>query len=82
LIYLTEATDAYEMINKTQAKVGMPQAQPPEIFLRLRMREVEKVFVQVAIDLKEILVLDGMDQAADPPGIRIRSHDPLSLFDG
>jgi hypothetical protein len=39
------------------------------------MREVEKAFVQVAIDLKEILVLDGIDQLADPPGFRIRSHD-------
>jgi len=38
-------------------------------------------FVQVAIDLKEILVLDGIDQLSDPPGFRIRSHDrygPLS----
>jgi hypothetical protein len=43
--------------------------------MRLRNQEIEKAFVQVAIDLKEILVLDGIDQLPDPPGFRIRSHD-------
>ena len=43
--------------------------------MKLRVPEVEKAFLQVAIDLKEILVLDGIDQLADPPGFRIRSHD-------
>jgi hypothetical protein len=42
---------------------------------RLRIFELEKAFVQVAIDLREILVLDGIDQLADPSSFRIRSHD-------
>jgi hypothetical protein len=41
----------------------------------LRIPEVEKAFTQVAIDLKEILVLDGIDTLEDPAGFRIRSHD-------
>ena len=43
--------------------------------LRLNLPEIEKTFVQVAIDLKEILVLDGIDQLFDTPGFRIRSND-------
>jgi|WetSurMetagenome_2_1015567.scaffolds.fasta_scaffold714120_1 hypothetical protein len=41
----------------------------------LRLPEIEKAFVQVAIDVKEILVLDGIDQLSNPPGFRIRFHD-------
>jgi hypothetical protein len=41
----------------------------------MQPQEIEKTFVQVAIDLKEILVLDGIDQPSDPPGFCIRSHD-------
>jgi hypothetical protein len=37
--------------------------------------EAEKTFVQVVLDLKEILVLDCIDQFAAPPRFRIRSHD-------
>lgn len=43
--------------------------------MKLSVPEVEKTFVQVAIDLKEILVLDGIDILPDLPGFRIRSHD-------
>ena len=46
--------------------------------LRLRIAEVERVFVQVIIDLKEILVLDGVDQLKDPPGFCIRILKPLT----
>jgi hypothetical protein len=44
-------------------------------YVKLRTSEIEKVFVHAPIDLKEILVLDGIDQLSDPPGFRIRSHD-------
>jgi hypothetical protein len=53
----------------------MPQSAPSHDWLLLRLSEVEKAFVQVAIDLKEILVLDGIDQHIDPRGFRIRAHD-------
>ena len=43
--------------------------------LSLHVCEVEKAFVQVAIDLHAIIVLDGVDQLKSPPGYRIRSHD-------
>lgn len=43
--------------------------------MKLRTPEIEKAFVQVTIDLKRILVLDGIDQREQPPGFRIRSHD-------
>ncbi len=41
---------------------------------RLTPEKIEKEFVQVAIDLKDVIVLDGVDQL---PGnrFRIRSHD-------
>jgi hypothetical protein len=53
----------------------VPQAARRSDNFRLHVHEVEKTFVQVAIDLKQILVLDGIDQLADPPRFRIRSHD-------
>jgi hypothetical protein len=37
--------------------------------------EVERAFMQVVIDLKEILVLDGIDVLDSPSGFRIRCHD-------
>lgn len=53
----------------------MLQTIKPDSLLRLRLPEIEKVFTQFAIDLKEILVLDGIDKLEDPIGFRIRSHD-------
>ena len=53
----------------------MCQAEPPKYLHRLRVAEVEKAFVQVAIDVHEIIVLDGIGELEDPPGFRIRSHD-------
>jgi hypothetical protein len=44
-------------------------------FSALQIREIEKVFVHVAIDLREILVLDSIEKLSAPPSIRIRSHD-------
>jgi hypothetical protein len=37
--------------------------------------EVEKAFVQVAIDLKVVIVVDGIDTLSDPAGFRISYHD-------
>jgi hypothetical protein len=54
---------------------AVSEGEGAEHFVRLRIAEIEKVFVQVAIDLKEILVLDGIDQLSDPRGFHIRSHD-------
>src|SRR5262245_63414908 len=48
---------------------------PAMISPPLRVHEVEKAFVQVAIDLHVIIVLDGIDQLESPRGFRIRSHD-------
>jgi hypothetical protein len=42
---------------------------------RLGVSEVERVFVQCAVDLREILILDGIDVIDDPSGFRIRCHD-------
>jgi hypothetical protein len=53
----------------------MLQPAASDTWLQLRLLEIEKVFVQVAIDLKEILVLDGIDQLSDPSRFRIRSND-------
>jgi hypothetical protein len=41
--------------------------------LRLRFAEIERTFVQTALDLHRILVLDGIDIL--PDGFRVRSHD-------
>jgi hypothetical protein len=44
-------------------------------WLRLRIPQIERAFIQVPTDLQEILVLDGVDLLPDLPGFRIRSHD-------
>src|SRR5436309_909954 len=36
---------------------------------------IEKEFLLAAIHLKQIVVLDGIERVAEPPGCRIRSHD-------
>lgn len=58
----------------------MSQAQSSGDYRRLRISTVEKVFMQITIDLKIILILDGIDQLEDLPGFRIRFHDPYSPF--
>ncbi len=47
---------------------------------RLMVSEVEEAFVRVAVDLKEIIVLDGVEGIDSPPGFRIRSHDLYGLL--
>ncbi len=41
----------------------------------LRPEKIEKEFIQVAIDLKDVIVLDGVDPLHDQQSYRIRSHD-------
>lgn len=43
--------------------------------LALRVSEIEKAFVQVTIDLKRVLIFDGVDQLEACPELRIDSHD-------
>jgi hypothetical protein len=40
---------------------------------KLKPRQIERVFTDCAMDLKRILVLDGIDML--PDGFRIRGHD-------
>jgi hypothetical protein len=42
-------------------------------FLSLKPRQIEKVFTDCVMDLKQILVLDGIDIL--PDGFRVHSHD-------
>lgn len=41
----------------------------------LRRSDIEKAFLKVVMDLKMILVLDGIYRSSDPPEFRIHSHD-------
>ncbi len=41
----------------------------------LTPEKIEKEFVQVAIDLKDVIVCDGVDLLHDQQRYRIRSHD-------
>jgi hypothetical protein len=50
-----------------------PSKEVPAKRLALRPAAIEKVFTDCAIDLKRILVLDGIDGLSD--GFRIRCHD-------
>jgi hypothetical protein len=54
-----------------------PVTTMPDNLLRLKPHQIEKSFVLVASDLKRNLFVDGIDQFEDPPGFRIRSHDPF-----
>lgn len=42
---------------------------------RVQLSEVEEAFMRVVIDLKEILVLDGIDPEVSPAAFRIHCHD-------
>jgi hypothetical protein len=55
-----------------EAKASKPNTVKP-ISRALRPRAIEKVFTDCVLDLKRILVLDGIDILAD--GFRIRNHD-------
>ena len=51
------------------------KAEPPKYLQRLRAAEVGKAFIQVAIDLKEIIALDCIDELDAHAGFNILSHD-------
>jgi hypothetical protein len=44
-------------------------------YLALHPRTIEKTFTDTVIDLKEIVVLDGIDILSDQSGFRVGSHD-------
>jgi hypothetical protein len=53
----------------------MPESALSHVWLRLRLPEIENVFIQAVIDLKEVIVLDGGDILPDNSGFRVYSHD-------
>lgn len=53
----------------------MSQTTKAQEWRRTQIHQIEKAFSQAMIDLKEILVLDGIDIYDKSPGFRIRSHD-------
>ena len=44
-------------------------------YVALHPGSIEKVFNDAVIDLKEVIVLDGIDILPDDSGFRVRSHD-------
>jgi hypothetical protein len=44
-------------------------------YLTLRPETVEKTFTDCVMDLKEVIVLDGIDILPDSAGFRVRCHD-------
>ncbi len=56
---------------------GIPKS-PPRLmanYLTLRTPTIERVFTECVMDLKEVIVLDGIDILPDKSGFRVRSHD-------
>lgn len=51
------------------------QAPPVRDYTRLRVPQIEKIFVQTVIDLKQIIVLDGVDIQPDGSGFCVRCYD-------
>ena len=51
----------------------LSQAAPFRDYTRLRVSQIEKIFVQTVIDLKQIVVLDGID--FHDTGFCVRCHD-------
>jgi len=47
---------------------------------RLRPLKIEEEFFKVILDLRQVVVLDGVDMFDDPPAFRIRSHDLYGLL--
>ncbi|HYK91919.1 MAG TPA: hypothetical protein VE398_24345 [Acidobacteriota bacterium] len=56
-----------------QKGTSMSEYERLKTWRRPHSPEPEEVFTQAVIDLKEILVLDGIDHIPDRPGFRIRS---------
>ena len=51
---------------------------PPRLWVRhlaLHPATAEKTFTDAVMDLKEVIVLDGIDILPDKSGFRVRSHD-------
>ena len=51
---------------------------PPRIrarYLALHPATIEKTFTDAVMDLKEVIVLDGIDILPDKSGFRVRCHD-------
>ena len=60
------------MINKTDSDL------PPRRrarYLALHPVTIERTFTDCVMDLKEVIVLDGIDILPDSTGFRVRSHD-------
>jgi hypothetical protein len=60
------------MMNRTDSDL------PPRIgarYLTLRPETIEKTFNESVMDLKEVIVVDGIDILPDNSGFRVRSHD-------
>ncbi|HYK91918.1 MAG TPA: hypothetical protein VE398_24340 [Acidobacteriota bacterium] len=53
----------------------MPQATKIQKWRRTQIHQIEKAFAQLVTDLKESLVLDGIDAFDKRSGFRIRCHD-------
>jgi hypothetical protein len=59
-------------------KNGRNPGLPPRIkakYLALHPATIEKTFTDAVMDLKEVVVLDGIDILPDNSGCRVRSHD-------
>ncbi len=59
-------------------KNSKASAPPPRIKSRhgtLRPETIEKTFIEAVMDLKEVIVLDGIDILNNDSGFRVRAHD-------
>jgi hypothetical protein len=57
---------------------GKDSVIPPRLkarHLALHPATIETTFIQCVMDLKEVIVLDGVDILADNSGFRVRCHD-------
>jgi len=52
-----------------------PPPRPKLRYLALHPATIEKTFTDSVMDLKEIIVLDGIDILPDSTGFRVRCHD-------
>lgn len=66
-------TEGPYSMNVPRSSNTKPAARSKPIHLALRPGAIEKVFTDCVMDLKEVVVLDGIDLL--PAGFRIRRHD-------
>ncbi len=67
----TDQTDYHMNMRKSSAL-------PPRIkatYLALRPETIEKTFTDAVMDLKQVIVLDGVDILPERSGFRLRCHD-------